>query len=257
MADNEKLDCRPEQQIAGASLEHAAIASVAEESLGASGIDATEQPDIDVEDTTDYDHQLYDVYQEERRHLTQSEGTFDLAITTAVLTISGGALGISLTLVKDFDVVEAAATSYLLATAWVLLVLALLGSLVSLKVNQETHSRFRTILDEECAHGLDGAFERARARQTSCWLRRLLRFTDWASVTTCLVGTALLFTFVYSVVANGDTKNGTAPAATTTATAATPDSTTATASTSAAAGHAADHAERSTVGSDQSAAPRP
>lgn len=151
----------------------------------------------------EYRRQLYEVYQQERRHLAEAEGALDHAVTTAVLTISGGALGISLTVVKDFNLLAAAAASNLLAAAWTLLVVALLGSLVALKCNQETHSRYLTILDEEMAREFDGAFERARRRQRACWLRRVLRIADWVSVVFCLIGTALLFMFVYTLVANG------------------------------------------------------
>lgn len=144
----------------------------------------------------EYENELYGVFQEERKMLIEHEHSHDHAVNTALITISSGALAISLVILKDFRVPDDSPFN-LLGLGWLMLVLSLLLALLTAKLNQETHSRFRDILDQEFVNGTDGALERARARQRRSMIRASLIFVEWSSFVLCIAGTILVFVFFY------------------------------------------------------------
>lgn len=147
-----------------------------------------------------YRLRLHEAYKEERRALVTAEGALDQATGAAILTVSAGALGLSLAFVKDFQLSPTNLSSWTLAFAWVSLVTALLLSLLTSKLNQETHARYREILDEEFRGEIDSALERAQVRQLKVKWRPWLRAFDWTRLFLCVAGTAALFVFVFQTL---------------------------------------------------------
>jgi len=132
------------------------------------------------------EEERYQAYLDERRLLVDGEvqvaGRFD----TSVLTLSGGALLLSMTFIKDI-VHGSPKGTWSLLVAWVLLGTAIGVMLVSLLTSQKAYRKQRDILDEE----LDKPNKQAKYNSWACatkWLNRM-------SIALFLVGVVFLGCF--------------------------------------------------------------
>src|SRR5579871_2484192 len=87
------------------------------------------------------------VYLEERRGLIEQEAEQSRSYDKAILTMTAGGLGLSLTFIKDIVPDFAACTSWLLYLGWALLVTSLLTTLCSFRASVQAFRRQRAILD--------------------------------------------------------------------------------------------------------------
>ncbi len=141
----------------------------------------------------EYQDQLYDVYLTYRTQIDEREFALDKTFSTTNIAVAGGALAISLTLTKDLHIARTSNAAALLIVAWIALVLAILTTLVNIKVNQRLHHKYREILDEETATSdMAAGFDRARSRQTKHWLMRVLDFTDYQQIFCTVTGITFL-----------------------------------------------------------------
>ena len=125
----------------------------------------------------------YQAYLDERRLLVDGEVQVAARFDKSILSLSGGALLLSMTFIKDIVHGSPKAT-WLLIVAWVLLGTAIGAMLVSLLTSQKAYRKQRDILDEQ----LDKADKEGVYNRWACatkWLNR-------ASITLFLVGVVFL-----------------------------------------------------------------
>jgi hypothetical protein len=143
---------------------------------------------------------LYAAYNDERNRLHDGEQDFGRCFDKYLLTLSGGALGLSLTLLDDLHNPDGAALSWTLVMSWILLVATIIQVGAMMRLSQVAHEKYRHILDAECAMGGDRFWSRVRTEQSACselqWVGRL----NWISLATFSNGVALLLVFALANV---------------------------------------------------------
>lgn len=88
-----------------------------------------------------------EVYLEERRYLIQAEAEQSRSLDKALLTLAAGALGISVSFIKDVVPEFRPCTAWILYAGWTALVASLLCTLWSFLTSMKAMSRQREILD--------------------------------------------------------------------------------------------------------------
>ena len=133
------------------------------------------------------DRQLkYKTYLDERRSLVNTELDVSSRFDKSILTLSGGALLLSMTFVKDIASKPNLACALL--TAWLLLALTICLMLISLLTSQSALRRQRDILDDDL-----GQPEPEVAHRNLCGV-----VTHWLNVSSIAVFiTALVFLSVF------------------------------------------------------------
>jgi hypothetical protein len=127
-----------------------------------------------------------DVYLEERKLLIDEEREAARTFDKAMLTLSGGALGLSLSFIKQL--VPHPHLIGLLATAWSSLAVALLATILGLHISQSAIRRARDMLDGDQRGDKDALNQKnTPARWTDCF--------NWIAATTFMVGIVLLVMF--------------------------------------------------------------
>ncbi|MCG8405381.1 MAG: hypothetical protein MI923_09305 [Phycisphaerales bacterium] len=91
---------------------------------------------------------LYKSYLDERSTLLTSSRELSKAYDTWVLTLSGGALGLSMTFVKDIVSPAKPECPILLLLSWALLAGAILSIMIGLYQSPIAHSQYIKILDD-------------------------------------------------------------------------------------------------------------
>lgn len=94
---------------------------------------------------SDNDHQMY---LDERRLLVEGEVQVAARFDKSILTLSGGALLLSMTFVKDI-VSGSPNDTWALIVSWILLGMAIAAMLTSLLTSQRAYQRQRDILDKQ------------------------------------------------------------------------------------------------------------
>jgi hypothetical protein len=129
-----------------------------------------------------------EVYLQERRDLIQSEGEQTQSYDKSILTLSGGALGLSLTLIKEVVPTFAPCTAWLLYSGWACFVLSLLVTLTSFQLSIVAIRRQREILDAEHSAATTRGQRNTPADFTA--------FLNWSSLVLFVAGAAALTLFV-------------------------------------------------------------
>jgi hypothetical protein len=93
------------------------------------------------------DNQQYRRFLDERRSLNDARFKVAETLDKALLTLSGGALGISMTFVKD--IAKNPTCKYTLIGSWILFGLTIASILLSLYFCQAAYKKQREILDDE------------------------------------------------------------------------------------------------------------
>jgi len=174
------------------------------------------------------------MYEQERSRYIENEFQTSRDFDRWSLTVSGAALGLSVTFLKDVVSAGAVRHHWVLALAWVSLIASIGMILAALKCGLWAHRVFRLCLDDAAKEKFDGQmFVRANDKQSACRSARWATSLRWGGLATCLLGLALIILFAVLNFggANGQARlteapGGEGPTATATVTA---DSATATA----------------------------
>ena len=130
---------------------------------------------------------LGEAYWDERRQLIDAENQVAGRFDKSVLTLSGGALALSLTFLKELAGPDPERTG-LIYGAWLFLGLAIAFMLVSLLTSQRAYQRQRELLNA-LQHGDDVS---AESNSPAWWTQSL----NLASIGAFLFGVALIAWFV-------------------------------------------------------------
>jgi hypothetical protein len=91
----------------------------------------------------------YDTYLEERKLLIEAKDDGSKQFDKGILTLSAGALAISITFINQISPHPKNCTLYLLSIAWISFIMSLLSTLISFLTSQEAYSRAIEILETE------------------------------------------------------------------------------------------------------------
>ena len=138
-------------------------------------------------DDSDYTEE-YRAYLDERRSLVDAEREVSERFDRWVITLSAGALGLSITFVKQIAPKPKAATVWCLGLSWIAFGITLLLMLLSLILSQSALRRQREILDADYRE-LEGARDDKNIPAV------YTNYLNWASVVLFIVGVVLLGTF--------------------------------------------------------------
>jgi len=140
-------------------------------------------------DNRDYYQKIYELYVTERRELNNFQFQQSLSYDKTAIVISGGALGLSLTFIKDVIGAHEPSMTYLLWCGWGMLVLAIFCTLSSFLLSVRAYQRQREILDFEYAKP-DEKFD-----NPNCWTHRV-ELANRISLVSIVLGVGLLTIFV-------------------------------------------------------------
>jgi hypothetical protein len=140
-----------------------------------------------------------DAYRDERKLLIDEEREAARTFDKAMLTLSGGALGLSITFIRQLAPRPSA--TWLLIIAWLGLAIALLSTCIALHVSQLAFRRARDLLDDD-QRGVKGALELRNS--PAVWTHRL----NWAATITFVLGICLLAAFAFVNLTNSGGTNG-------------------------------------------------
>jgi hypothetical protein len=138
---------------------------------------------------------VYDAYQDQRNRLLGAEQDLGKSFDQYLLTLSGGALGLSLTFLDDIVTPGNLQLGWLLAIAWILLVVTVFGVGAMMRFSQVGHEKFRDILDEECAKGAEEFWKRVRDGQAKRREPTYVGWLNWVCLTTFSIGVGSLLVF--------------------------------------------------------------
>jgi hypothetical protein len=130
----------------------------------------------------------YRAYLDERRSLVDAEREVSERFDRWVITLSAGALGLSITFIKQIAPKPKAATVWYLGLSWIAFGIALLLMLLSLIMSQSALRKQREILDADYR-------ELENARDAKNIPAVYTNYLNWASVVFFIVGVVLLGTF--------------------------------------------------------------
>ncbi len=110
-------------------------------------------------------------YLDERRLLVEGEVQVAARFDKSILTLSGGALLLSMTFVKDI-VSGSPQDTWALVVAWISLSIAIAAMLISLLTSQKAYQQQRDILDKQFGNSNSGDERNGWACGTK-WLNRI------------------------------------------------------------------------------------
>jgi hypothetical protein len=137
----------------------------------------------------------YQVYLEERKSLVDAEREQSRLFDKAILTLAGGAFGLSLTFIKEIISSNKPVQIYWLILAWICFCSSMLSTLISFLTSQSACSTQRDILEATYLGNhaeQDGKSERMNS--AAIWTKRLNVF----SILTFIVGA--VFLSIFSIV---------------------------------------------------------
>lgn len=141
--------------------------------------------------------QVYAVYRDERNKLTDGQHDHSKSYQKYLLTLSGGALGLSLTVVADMVSKGTVQFPGLFLSAWLGLGVAIAAAIVALHQAQYAFEDYRRELDDAAQKGIDGdLLTRARQRQAALRRPKVISCLDYVSLVAFLFGIVCLFCFV-------------------------------------------------------------
>lgn len=131
----------------------------------------------------------YNAYIAERRALVDAGFQQSLSYDTTAITLAGGALGLSLTFIKDIVGAHHPKLPLLLFLGWGILVIAILATLASFQLSVHAYNRQREIADFEYQYPLESSDRR------NVWAGAV-GIANWLSLLSIVIGVGLLTTFV-------------------------------------------------------------
>ncbi len=136
----------------------------------------------------DKKEQEHKVYLEERKSLIEFKFEESRLFDKAILTLAAGALGLSLTFIRQIAPEPDPWTKPILVASWVSFWLSLLSTLISFLISQDACSKQIKILEEEYCNADDSP-------QQAPKLRDYPRMLNWASIGLFILGAILLIVF--------------------------------------------------------------
>jgi hypothetical protein len=124
----------------------------------------------------------------ERRCLIDSEYQQSLAFDRTTIILASGALGLSLTFIKD-GIGQTPNSTYAIYIGWSLLVLAVLSTLSSFQLSVQAYQRQRKIFEVEYSH------PERKINRRNHW-STLVNLTNWLSLFAIAIGMAFITFFV-------------------------------------------------------------
>lgn len=142
---------------------------------------------------------LYDTYLQQRKSLIDLEQSAAQSYDKWLLTLSGGALGLSMAFVKDIALPAGGQGAGYLLVAWIALALAIVAGLSAIYLSQSASEESRKILDDQfqsgAADGGQGVWSRVREKQGKCKKAAWVGHCNIASMLLFMVGILLLSVF--------------------------------------------------------------
>ena len=136
----------------------------------------------------------YDGYLQERKTLLAAEQDYAKSLDRWLITLAGGALGLSIALLKDIAGPKATDVAWLVA-AWILLGFSVCASLVSMLISQSGHEAFRAVLDEEAIKGGERFWLRVREVQRRRWELKTIAVLNVSAIVAFVIGVISLAVF--------------------------------------------------------------
>lgn len=142
-------------------------------------------------------------YKAQRQTYTIAYVEAEKAYDTWLLTLSGGALGLSMTFLKDIarsTPGTPVTAAWWLFVSWIAFGLSIILILVNQRISPGAHERFIEILDEQFSpprYQADGqAMQRVHAQQRNALQSKVILVFNWASVFFFCVGVVILGLFI-------------------------------------------------------------
>jgi len=157
--------------------------------------------------------QLYGAYLNHRRYLIDAEGEAAKTFDRWLLTLSGGALGLSMAFARDIAFPAGAVGRWWLLAAWILLAVALMLGLVCILVSQKAHEDSRKKLDETAEEfakkGTEAGFWAEVCRkQNRLWSPPAVAWLNRCSILAFIAGIVLLSIFASKNLPDQESNNG-------------------------------------------------
>jgi len=127
-------------------------------------------------------------YLDERRGLIQAEQNSANQFDKTIITLSAGALGLSIVFMREIASTPREGTVSFLRGSWICFGLSLLFVLLSFLLSQQALRRQREILDKQYKNESDAA------EGTNC-PARITGYLNWASIIAFMIGVVLLTKF--------------------------------------------------------------
>jgi len=135
-------------------------------------------------------------YHDERNKLTDGEQDYSKSYDKYVLTLSGGALALSMTFIHDIVGAGPVRATALVILAWISFTLSVAAALVSIHQSGPLFRSFRDILDRHADHAGDNfSWTRVREDQLKCRRLILMDWLNYGSLVLFLLGVILLLSF--------------------------------------------------------------
>jgi hypothetical protein len=135
-------------------------------------------------------------YRDERNKLIDGEQDYSKSYDKYVLTLSGGALALSVTFINDIIGDGPARAPALIVSAWIAFTLSVAAALVSIHQSGPLFRDFRDALDRVAQEAGDRfRWKDVRIEQSKCWRLRLMGWLNCGSLVLFLLGVILLLTF--------------------------------------------------------------
>lgn len=148
---------------------------------------------------TSYKSQRYNSYVEQRRKLDSTALSVSTKYDQWILTISGGALALSLTFIEKIASNPVVSTLPLIGLSWLLFVISLLTALLAIRFSSRSLVRQIEILDDEYRHFIATTTESnavgERLESTSNPFREYIKYATRISLISLILGSILLCTF--------------------------------------------------------------
>jgi len=146
-------------------------------------------------DSNSNDSLEYKVYLEERKSLVDAEREGSRLFDKAILTLTAGAFGLSLTFIRQMAPDIKSGTAFMLVYAWVGFCVSLLSTLISFLTSQSACSRQREMLEAEYFHNSSGHDKKTNLKN------KFAVWTKWLnilSIFTFIIG--VIFLAIFSIV---------------------------------------------------------
>jgi len=135
-------------------------------------------------------------YRDERNKLIDGEQGYSKSYDKSLLTLSGGALALSVAFLRDIIGDGQLCATGLIIGAWVSLTLSVAAALVSIHQSGPLFRNFRDILDRKAEHAGDQfSWTEVRTEQSKCRRLVLMDWLNYGSLVLFLLGVILLLSF--------------------------------------------------------------
>ena len=156
--------------------------------------------------------QIYAPYLEHRKYLIESELDVAKSYDRWLLTLSGGALGLSMTFAGDIASDSGVTSPSLLLVGWLGFCAAIALGLTSIYVSQRAHEESRVVLDATMQDFVEsgrkaGFWAEVGRRQSKCWRSKFVGRLNQVSGAAFVLGIVFLSVFACNNVTHLEKSN--------------------------------------------------